>query len=321
MTFTTYRVAVVGLGAVGLRMIGNMETHNRFNPVVGFDTSPTARAALAEQSPGVSSVSDFQTLLERDDIDVLYVSTPPASHAHYVRQGIAKGWKIFCEKPLGVDVADSERLAEEMNASGLGQAVNFVYSGAPAALRARQLISEGVIGDIVGAELDVRLSRWPRAFQANAHWLSKRAEGGFTREMISHHAYLTLMLLGKPSLNGQVLAHFEPDEGAESVMMAVWDTGAGRVTVSGAVGGNRQDTVSYRILGSKGCLRFDNWYSLLLENTDGSEAILDTNERAPAAAYQGQLDQLSHQFDTDEKRLASFDDALTVQKLIEGMVA
>ncbi|MGB1161835.1 MAG: Gfo/Idh/MocA family protein, partial [Alphaproteobacteria bacterium] len=143
-----------------------METHNRFNPVVGFDTSPTARAALTEQSPGVSSVSDFQTLLERDDIDVLYVSTPPASHAHYVRQGIAKGWKIFCEKPLGVDVADSERLAEEMNASGLGQAVNFVYSGAPAALRARQLISEGVIGDIVGAELDVRLSRWPRAFQA-----------------------------------------------------------------------------------------------------------------------------------------------------------
>ena len=321
MTIETYRVAVVGLGAVGLRMIGTMETHHRFNPVVGFDTSPMAGAALAEQSPRVSSVSDFQAVLERDDIDVLYVSTPPASHAHYVRQGIAKGWKIFCEKPLGVDIADSQRLTEEMNASGLDQAVNFVYSGAPAALRAKQLISDGTIGDIVGAELDVRLSHWPRAFQAKANWLSKRAEGGFTREMISHHAYLTLMLLGKPSLDGKVLAHFEPDAGAETVMMAIWNTDAGRVTVSGAVGGNRQDTVSYRILGSKGCLRFDNWYSLLLENTDGSEAILDMNERAPAAAYLGQLDQLAHQFDTKEQRLASFDDALAVQKLIEGMVA
>jgi len=321
MTLQTYRVGIVGLGAVGMRMIGNMETHNRFKPVVGFDTSPAAAAALAEQSPATSSVSDFQGLLARDDIDVLYVSTPPSSHAEYVRHGIAKGWKIFCEKPLGVDVADSENLAAEMNASGLEQAVNFVYSGAPAALRAKQLINEGVIGEITGAELDVRLSRWPRAFQAKAGWLSKRAEGGFTREMISHHAYLTLMLLGTPRLNGQVLAHFGPEDGAENLMMAVWDTDMGRVTVSGAVGGNRQDTVSYRILGSKGCLRFDNWYNLLLENMDGTEEVLNVTERAPTAAYQGQLDQLAHQFDTSEKRLASFDDALIVQKLIEGMVA
>lgn len=321
MTLKTFRVGVIGLGAVGTRMIANMQTHARFEPVAGFDASETARTALAEQAPAMTVVNDIEALMARDDIDVLYVSTPPKSHAEYVRQGIAKGWNIFCEKPLGVDVADSERLTAEMNASGLGQAVNFVYSGAPAALRARQMIDDGLIGDIIGGELDVRLSRWPRAFQTNAQWLSKRAEGGFTREMISHHAYLALVLLGAPRLNGQVLAHFEPDDGAENVMLGVWDTDSGRVTVSGAVGGNRQDMVSFRVLGTQGCLRFDNWYNLLLENVDGAEAVLDAAQQAPTAAYQGQLDQLARQFDTGEQRLASFDDALTVQKLIEKMVA
>lgn len=318
----TYRVAVVGLGAVGTRMIGTMQNHDRFEPVIGFDASASALSAFRDQAPDISSTNDFEAVLSRDDIDVLYVSTPPKSHAEYVRHGIAKGWRIFCEKPLGVDIEDSTGLTREMNASGLEQAVNFVYSGAPAALRAKQLIDEGTIGDIVGAELDVRLSRWPRAFQAHANWLSTRAEGGFTREMISHHAYLTLLLLGIPSLSGPVLARFEPpQEGSETVMLAIWDTALGRVTVSGVVGGERHDTVSYRILGSKGCLRFDNWYNLILESTAGTETVLDANQRLPIAAYQGQLDQLAVQFDTRQQRLASFNDALAIQKLIEEMVA
>jgi len=79
--------------------------------------------------------------------------------------------------------------------------------------------------------------------------------------------------------------------------------------------------VSYRILGTKGCLRFDNWYNLLLESTAGTENVLESQQQLPTAAYQGQLDQLALQFDTNEQRLASFDDALAVQKLIEKMVA
>ena len=104
----TYKVGVVGLGAVGARMVKNMQTHDCFEPVAGFDTSVTACAALTEIAPKMRSSNDFEALLLRDDIDVLYVCTPPKSHAEFVRHGISKGWNIFCEKPLGVDVADSE---------------------------------------------------------------------------------------------------------------------------------------------------------------------------------------------------------------------
>ena len=207
-----------------------------------------------------------------------------------------------------------------MNAAGLDQGVNFVYSGAPAALRAKQLMDAGLIGKVVGAELDLRFSTWPRGFQAHAPWLGERAEGGFTRECVSHFAYLTMLLLGQPTLKGQAVAHFDTPGGAEDMLQAVWATDAGKVAVSGVVGGDRNDIVSYRILGTNGCLRFDNWYNLLHETRDGSESVLDAEQQLPAAAYKGQLDQLAIQYDTNKQRLATFDDALAVQKLIEKMI-
>lgn len=316
-----YRVAVIGLGAVGTRMISNMHAHDRFQPVVGFDTSADACSALLAQKLDIEVTNNFGELLDRNDIDVLYVSTPPKSHAEYVRHGLIKGWKIFCEKPLGVDIEDSESLAQEMNAAGLDQGVNFVYSGAPAALRAKQLMDAGLIGKVVGAELDLRFSTWPRGFQAHAPWLGERSEGGFTRECVSHFAYLTMLLLGQPTLKGQAVAHFDTPGGAEDMLQAVWATDAGKVAVSGVVGGDRNDIVSYRILGTNGCLRFDNWYNLLHETRDGSESVLDAEQQLPAAAYKGQLDQLAIQYDTNKQRLATFDDALAVQKLIEKMIA
>jgi predicted dehydrogenase len=88
--------------------------------------------------------------------------------------------------------------------------------------------------------------------------------------------------------------------------------------VNAGVGGFRQDIVRYRLLGSEGCLVFDNWYQLYLENPDGWKPLLDTEMSQPIRAYMGQLDQVALQLDDGQKRLANFADALSVQKLIES---
>ena len=78
-----YRVAVIGLGAVGTRMISNMHAHDRFQPVVGFDISAGACSALLAEESDIEVTNNFEGLLARNDIDVLYISTPPKSHAKY----------------------------------------------------------------------------------------------------------------------------------------------------------------------------------------------------------------------------------------------
>ncbi len=100
--------------------------------------------------------------------------------------------------------------------------------------------------------------------------------------------------------------------------MGQWESSFGSITLNARVGGNRQDMVRYRILGSEGCLVFDNWYQLYLEKPDGWTPLLDSESSQPIRAYMGQLDQLARQLDDGQKRLASFSDALAVQELIEG---
>ncbi len=72
------------------------------------------------------------------------------------------------------------------------------------------------------------------------------------------------------------------------------------------------------MLGSEGCLVFENWYKLDLEKPDGWTPLLDSESSQPIRAYMGQLDQLALQLDDGHKRLASFSDALEVQELIES---
>ena len=81
---------------------------------------------------------------------------------------IGRNWGVFCEKPLGVDNDDSENLTAEINATNVAQAINFVFSGAPSAHEAKKQIDAGLIGDILGAELILKFSAWPRGWQAGA---------------------------------------------------------------------------------------------------------------------------------------------------------
>ncbi|HCD50569.1 MAG: hypothetical protein CNE91_03920 [SAR116 cluster bacterium MED-G04] len=320
MSKEIYRVAIVGLGAVGKRMLTNMKAHPRFDPVIGFDLAPDALDGMAEKPAGFDLVTSSQALFDPDDIDLLYVSTPPQSHAEFVYGGLEKGWNILCEKPLGISLEASEELTRAINDHDVMQAVNFVFSGAPAMHAARQHISDGLIGTPLGAELTLKFSTWPRGWQAHASWLGGRDQGGMMREVGSHYAYLSQELFGPLALKAPLIIEFPAHDQAETMVMAQWQSGHGPVSVNARVGGNRQDIVRYRVLGDEGCLVFENWYQLFHETPDGLKPLLDTRAAEPLSAYMGQIDQLALQLDDGGKRLADFADALAVQRLIEAMI-
>jgi predicted dehydrogenase len=301
-------------------MLVNMKTHPRFDPVIGFDINADACDDMAEKTAGFNIVTNSQAFFDIDNIDLLYVSTPPKSHAEFVYGGLDKGWNIFCEKPLGISVEASEKLSLAIKEHAVMQAVNFVFSGAPALHAARWHISNGLIGTPIGAELTLKFSTWPRGWQAHAAWLGGRNEGGMMREVGSHYAYLTRELLGSLDLEAPLIREFPAPDQAETMVMAQWKSGHGFVSVNARVGGNRQDIVRYRVLGDQGCLVFENWYQLFHETSDGLRPLLDPTAAEPLSAYMGQLDQLALQLDDGRKRLADFADALAVQRLIEAMI-
>ena len=137
-------------------------------------------------------------------------------------------------------------------------------------------------------------------------------------EVGSHYAHLSCEIFGKLELGVPHIIEYPESGHAENLFMEWWEPSVGPVTSNVRVGGFHQDIVRYRILGSEGCLVFDNWYQLYFENPDGWKPLLDIEVSQPIRAYMGQLHQVELQLDDGKKRLVNFSDALAVQILIES---
>ncbi|MCZ8106071.1 MAG: Gfo/Idh/MocA family oxidoreductase, partial [Burkholderiales bacterium] len=258
-----YGMAVIGLGVVGRRMLEQAAASAGIQVVSAWDAAAPVRAAAAADFPGLPLAASAADGIERLDVDVVYVAVPPLAHAPLVRAAVAAGKAVFCEKPLGVDVAESEALVAEVERSGVRQAVNFPFASSAAVDALARTVAEPAFG-LRGIEMRVRFHEWPRAWQAGATWLSRADQGGFTREVLSHFVYLAHRLFGgEVALQGAAVAHPpSPAGAAETAVAAVLDCAGVPATVSGTVGGAAPDRIEARFVGARAELVLADWYRL-----------------------------------------------------------
>lgn len=110
-------------------------------------TEGTAKG-FAEQWGYESSDTNWQTLIERDDIDLIDIATPNDTH-HEIAIAAAKAGKmVMCEKPLGRNATESKAMVDAVEAAGVNNMVWYNYRRVPAVTLAKQLIDEGKLGKI-----------------------------------------------------------------------------------------------------------------------------------------------------------------------------
>src|SRR5437763_16978860 len=103
------RLGVAGCGGFGLFAL------QQFTQVPGVTLAgmagthrPAALAAAARF--GVENTEDAADLLRRDDVDVVYVATPPFLHFPQARAALEAGKHVIVEKPLALTVAPADEL-------------------------------------------------------------------------------------------------------------------------------------------------------------------------------------------------------------------
>ncbi len=312
------QVGIIGLGVMGERMARNMSAHPKFKPISGFDLNREVSQKFGRLFPQINVYPTVESLIAENKPELLYIGSPPKTHSHYLNKAIDWHIPVFCEKPLGVDLIDSQDVTARFIQSGLFNAVNFVHSAAPAAIEAKKIFLSGGLGDIISVEIQLSFSNWPRGWQKNASWLAERSEGGFLREVGSHFAYLTQSLLGPLLFVQPALIRWSPSPGAEQVVLALWETAHGiPVTLTGQVGGERKDIVRWRLVGSNGSIVIDQFYQLSLETSTDIIRIVDGERASAQTAYESQLDLLALEFYTGRQELAGLKEALAVQTIIE----
>ena len=149
------RIGIVGYGFMG-------RTHSNAYAKVGhfFDLGHEVimQAACARNEEKLQSFAsqwgwqtietDWRKLVERDDIDVIDICTPNDSHAEIAIAAAKNGKGILCEKPLGLNGPQAEKMLAAVQKAKVPNMVWYNYRRCPAVTLAKQLIDEGKLGKI-----------------------------------------------------------------------------------------------------------------------------------------------------------------------------
>ena len=154
----TLRVAMIGYGFMGAaHSVGWRQAPRVFDLPEQIETAVVVgrnRAAVEEAARHwgwAEAATDWREVIARDDIDVVDVVTPGASHAEIAIAALDAGKHVLCEKPLANSVGQAEAMtaaAERARARGIRAMVGFTYRRVPAVTLLRDLIAEGRIGRV-----------------------------------------------------------------------------------------------------------------------------------------------------------------------------
>jgi predicted dehydrogenase len=109
----------------------------------------TAKAGDFAAQWGWQSVeSDWRNLVKRKDIDLIDIASPNDTHADIAMAAAKAGKMVLCEKPLGLDAAQSEKMTRAVEKAGVPNMVWYNYRRVPAVAMAKQFIDEGKLGRI-----------------------------------------------------------------------------------------------------------------------------------------------------------------------------
>jgi predicted dehydrogenase len=217
------------------------------------------------------AATSWEQVMARKDIDIIDICTPGDSHADIAIAAAEAGKAILCEKPLANDLADAERMHAAVTHAGVTNMVCHNYRRCPAVSLAKQIITDGKIGEIHHYR-GVYLQDWivdpnfPRVWRLE----KARAGSGSLGDILSHTMDLSRYLVGEPVEVCGLLKTFVPErplpDGSGRGKVDVDDSAQALVKFeNGAVGyyegsrfvPGRKNYNRFEINGSKGSIVWD----------------------------------------------------------------
>src|SRR5579862_4900703 len=150
----------LNVGLVGYGFMGRTHSNafGKVNQFFDLDRRPVLKAicgrseanvkAFAAQWGYQSTETDWRKLLSRSDIDLIDIATPNDSHAEIAIAAAQASKMVMCEKPLGRNPAESDRMVAAVEAAKTPNMVWYNYRRVPAVTLAKQIIDDGRLGRI-----------------------------------------------------------------------------------------------------------------------------------------------------------------------------
>lgn len=223
------RVGMIGAGGIARTHAGYLGAMEEVRVAAVIDPVADRAAALAGDC-GARVYDRLDTLL--DDVDAVYVCSPPMAHREQVEAAAAAGKHVYLEKPIATTLEEGRAIAAVLSESAVRSMVGFNNRFRPAFRRWQSAVRSGEVG--------VPLSAWilraePSTPPPNSNW--RTVPGllcGITVESASHDIDLVRWVFGEIDLVAGSTATSLPElEGFDdSVNAVLWVAGGPAVTLT-----------------------------------------------------------------------------------------
>ncbi len=186
------RLGVIGAGLKAAEYAHSWAKMPEIEFVALADTSEASRKRLidvctAAGAPEPKGFADYRDLLTkcRDELDIIYVSTPHASHAEQATAVAVAGLDLFLEKPMVTTVAEAETLIAAQKKSGVTIVTAFQGGLSPLVLDTRKRALSGEFGELIAISGMIWES-WSSNY--DGHWKQQPeiSGGGFMFDTGAH---------------------------------------------------------------------------------------------------------------------------------------
>jgi predicted dehydrogenase len=280
--------------------------------LVGLWNRSQERARERAAEFGCRNYASPEALVNDPAVDAVFVLTNLESHLQYTKLALAAGKHVLVEKPVGVsvaEIAEMKKLADARNLVCM-PGHNYIYEGGM--VRTRELVENGDLGTIVSAYVMYNIH--------HPEEVAKRYPG-VVRQILTHHSYILLYLVGKPvelcAMKATLHYREYTEEDIAMVQMRLANGALAHFCASFAADDHAADpwTVMVKVIGTAGSTRYSY--------RDHVEIKPGLVHSQTYTAYQGSITNEVRHFLVDclrlgAKPLSTLDDAVTAQRMIQA---
>jgi predicted dehydrogenase len=191
------RLGFLGTGWIGRHRMAAMLDTGLVTAAAICDPSPECVDEAAKLAPGAARVSALDEMLAMG-LDGVVVATPSALHAAQAVQALEAGVAVFCQKPLGRDLAETQGVIDAARKADRLLGVDLSYRHTDAMGAIAPLVESGALGTVFAVDLTFH-----NAYGPDKPWFYDPAQsgGGCVVDLGVHLVDLALWTLGFPDVS------------------------------------------------------------------------------------------------------------------------
>jgi len=170
------KAAIIGLGKMGLLHAGILNTIPNSELISIAEKETLLVKYIKNALPEVRVYDDYEKMLNTENLDVVYITTPAPSHFPMMMNCIKNSVNFFVEKPLAKNIDETKKVCNELRRSEIIHGVGYNVRYVDTFSKVKSLLDSKVLGEISNVKSSMYVSN---IFSKPSGWrFKKRSSGG-----------------------------------------------------------------------------------------------------------------------------------------------